>query len=65
MKSDQNRDKRDYCVLTNAGESENKARRPRNSAFVLFKVTANYLFSKYRLRALIIKIPTFHRPLLN
>jgi len=29
----------------------------RNSAFVLFKVTANYLFSKYRLRVLIIKIP--------
>jgi len=34
-------------------------------AFVLFKVTANYLFSKYRLRALIIKILAFSRPLLN
>jgi len=29
----------------------------KNSAFVLFKVPANYLFSKYRLQALIIKIP--------
>jgi len=37
----------------------------RNSAFVLFKVAANYLFSKYWLRALIIKIPAFYRPLLN
>jgi len=29
----------------------------RNSALVLFEVTANYLFSKYRLQALIFKIP--------
>jgi len=37
----------------------------RNSAIVLFKVTANYLFSRYRLQALIFKIPAFYRPLLN
>jgi len=29
----------------------------RNSALVRFEVTANYLFSKYRLQALIFKIP--------
>jgi len=35
------------------------------SAVVLFEVTTNYLFTKYRLQALIFKIPAFHRPLLN
>jgi len=29
------------------------------------EVMANYLFSKYRLQALIFKIPAFYRPLLN
>jgi len=29
----------------------------RSSALVLFAVTANYMFSKYRLQALILKIP--------
>jgi len=33
--------------------------------FVLLEVTANYLFSKYQLQALIFKIQAFHRPLLN
>jgi len=37
----------------------------RNSALVLFEVTADYLFPKYRLQALIFKIPAFYRPLLN
>jgi len=37
----------------------------RNSALGLFEVTANYLFSKYRLQALIFKRPVFYRPLLN
>jgi len=37
----------------------------RNSALVLFEVTANYLFSKYRLHVLVFKTPAFHRPLLN
>jgi len=37
----------------------------RNSGLVLFQVTANYLFSKYRLQALIFKIPALHRFLLN
>jgi len=37
----------------------------RNSALVFFEVAANYLFSKYRLQALIFKIPAFYRPLLN
>jgi len=37
----------------------------KNSAFVLIKVTANYLFSKYRLWALLFKIPASYRPLLN
>ena len=32
---------------------------------VLFEVTANYLFSKYCLQALIFKIPAFYWPLLN
>jgi len=32
---------------------------------VLFEVTANYFFSKYRLQTQIFKIPAFHRPLLK
>jgi len=32
---------------------------------VLFAVTANYLFSEYRLRVPISKIPASYRPLLN
>jgi len=32
---------------------------------VLFALTANYFFSKYRLRAPIFKIPASYRPLLN
>ena len=35
------------------------------SALVLFAVTANYLFSKYRLQALVFKTPASYRPLLN
>jgi len=37
----------------------------KKSALFLFEVTVNYLFSKYRLKALIFKIPVFYRPLLN
>jgi len=37
----------------------------RNYALVLFEVTANYLFPKYRLRVMIFKIPAFYRPLLH
>jgi len=37
----------------------------RNSAFVLFEVTANYLFTKYWLQTVILKIPTFYQRLLN
>jgi len=37
----------------------------KNSALVRFEVTANYLFSKHQLQALIFKIPAFYRPLLN
>jgi len=32
---------------------------------VLFEVTENYLFSKYRFQTPIFKIPAFFRPLLN
>ena len=34
------------------------------STLALFAVTANYLFSKYRLQALVFKIPASYRPLL-
>jgi len=37
----------------------------RNSALVLFEVTANNLFPKHWLQALIFKIQAFHQPLLN
>ena len=37
----------------------------RNSALVLFEVTANYLFSQYRFQTLIFKIPAVYRPLLK
>jgi len=37
----------------------------RTSALVLFAVTVNYLFSKYRLQSLVFKIPAPFRPLLN
>jgi len=37
----------------------------RNSALVLFEITANYLFSQSRLQTLIFKIPAFYRPLPN
>jgi len=33
--------------------------------FVFFEVTANYLFSQFRLQTLIFKIPDFYLPLLN
>jgi len=33
--------------------------------FVLFAVTANYLFSEYRFRVAIFKIPASYRPLLH
>jgi len=36
-----------------------------SSALIIFAVTANNLFSKYRLQALIFKIPASYRPLLN
>jgi len=32
---------------------------------VLFEVTADYLLSKYRLQALVLKIPASYRALLN
>jgi len=37
----------------------------RSSALVLFALTANYLFLKYRLQALVFKILASYRPLLN
>jgi len=37
----------------------------RSTTLVFLAVTANYLFSKYRLQALIIKILFFYRCLLN
>jgi len=37
----------------------------RISALVLVAVTARYAFWKYRLQALIFKIPASYRPLLN
>jgi len=37
----------------------------RNSALVLFLVTANYLFSQYWLQTLNFKIQAFYRLLLN
>jgi len=36
-----------------------------SSALVIFAVTAKYLFSKYRLQALVFKIPASYRPLPN
>jgi len=36
-----------------------------HSSLVLFEVTANYLFSHYRLHTLLFKTPAFYGPLLN